>query len=95
MWQAIAPVTSDYDTIVYEGGVSRCVTVINTGPASVRLRAWHEFSPAFSKEYRPEVELEMRRGDIRTVSGRLVRTKLLPNTGSFAAIGWSVNGTEG
>ena len=90
MWHAVSPVSSEHDPIVYEGHSAGIVSVINAGPGVVQVRAWSE---DIFRHHEPDIALEMRPGNIRTISARLVRAHLMH--GDFCAIAWRVEGSDG
>ena len=91
MWDAVAPVTDEYDPIVYEGGSPGAVSVLNAGPGIVQMRAW--FNDISARE-EPEIEMTVRPGDSRLISGRLVRVRFIEGRPEFAAIAWRYLGHE-
>ena len=86
MWHAVTPVSSEYDPIMYEAPDPAQVVVLNAGPGTVLARAWPQVMSADSAA----VQLELRPGDQRVLSGSLVRIKLKTGTAEFAAVGWRV-----
>lgn len=86
MWHAVAPVSSEYDPIVYEGPEPAQVVVLNAGPGIVLAKAWPNITPHEDAA----VQIELRPGDSRVISGLLVRIRLKTGTINFAAIGWRV-----
>ena len=87
MWQAVSPVSSEHDPIVYEGRPNCVVAVMNAGPGFIQMRGWTE---NISRRDEPDFQLELRSGDTRIVSACLLRARLL--RGNFCAIAWSVMG---
>ena len=87
MWDGFFYATTNHDPIIYEGGVSVKVVVLNAGPATIKVIAWD--SPD-SWGGRPYVSTELRAGNIRSVSGTLIRVQLDPEAPppQFAAVGW-------
>ena len=85
MWHAVSPVASDYDPIVYEGKLIASVSVMNSGPGSMQVWAWTE---DISQRDDPEMTLELRPGNTRIASARLLRAHLI--SGDFCAIAWRV-----
>jgi hypothetical protein len=91
MWHAVTPVSSGYDPIVYEGAETARIVILNAGPGTVLARAWADMT---SDKVAP-IELELRPGAQRVLSGLLVRVKLKdPKDGGskFAAVSWRVCG---
>jgi hypothetical protein len=87
MWHAVAPVSSGYDPILYESPEHKDVLVLNAGPGTIVASAWLDTKA----ESYPSSQLELRPGDQRVLSGRLVRAKYKSSTvGDFAAIAWRI-----
>ncbi|MEK7996649.1 MAG: hypothetical protein AAB403_22835 [Planctomycetota bacterium] len=89
MWHAVAPVAADYDPILYESPVASNALVLNAGPGSIVVRAWVEID-SYGRE--PQIAVELRPGDQRTLGGRLIRARLLD--GKYAAIAWHLLSAE-
>lgn len=83
MWHAVAPVTPDYDPIVYEGGTTGVVLVLNTGPNEVQLKGW---TVDTLKE--PNLLLTLRAGDMRIIAATLIRLSLKDATRGNSAVAW-------
>jgi hypothetical protein len=94
MWDGFTAVLQSYAPVIYEGPEQAIVVTLNTGPAVVRLHSWDNPHPDAKSS--PLVDLELRPGDIRTVSGRLVRAELhaQPAQPPFAAVGWRFLGSS-
>lgn len=91
MWQGITYVDPSHDPILYEGSSPSNVVVTNAGPGSVLVRGWDETQPG--SKTKPHVEIQLRPGNHRIVSGRLVRAAVMSTAAPipcFAAIGWNV-----
>jgi hypothetical protein len=93
MWDCVTAVDENHGPILYEGTESCAVVIINAGPASVEIGAWDVTNPA--KGEVGSVKLQLRPGNMRIVSGALVRAALtdeIPTaSGRFAALGWRVD----
>ncbi len=85
MWHAVAPVTNDYDTILYESPEPSSVLVLNAGPGNIVARAWPEI-PDYQTE--PQIGIELRPGDQRVLAGSLIRA--YSDSDNFAAVAWRV-----
>jgi len=83
MWHGVAPVTGDYDPILYESPEGSNALVLNAGAGSIVVRAWLTVQ-SYTKQ--PELAVELRPGDQRTIGGHLIRAHLM--AGVFAAIAW-------
>lgn len=91
MWHAVTPVSFGYDPILYESPQPADVLALNAGPGIVQVRSW----PAPSVfDQPPQMQMELRPGDQRILSGCLVRAHLDPNTqvspANFAAVAWTI-----
>lgn len=102
MWDAVTPVTSNYDPIVVESPFPVRVTVTNAGPHPIKLRAWDTRQP--ERQSAPESEMELRAGETRAVYGCLVRLHAITGDSDspaatpgphFAAIGWRIDNDWG
>ena len=82
MWDAIAPVDNNYDPIIYEGPPVAVAVILNAGPGTIQILAWN----TKSSNQNADIVMEMRPGNIRSISGHLLRSHLLH--GSFSAIAW-------
>jgi hypothetical protein len=92
MWDGFSSVDQHYDPIIYEGDPVSVVKVLNAGPGSVELRAWSKPDPG---ETKPDLSVRMLPGNIRTISGCLVRVGLyapsdIPPSpvALYSAVGW-------
>jgi hypothetical protein len=88
MWDIVSPVTQDHDPIVYEGSRPQEALVINSGPGTFRIKAWHSLD---SIEDEPQISVEVRPGDQRIVFGSLIRVAIEESSKSnpnFSAAGW-------
>jgi len=86
MWHAVTPVSSMHDPILYESPERKDVLVLNAGPATITANAWSNLEG----DGPPNIQLELRPGDQRIVSGCLVRAKYKTSPSSLAAIAWRV-----
>ena len=84
MWHAVTPVSEDYDPILYEGDAPASLLVLNSGPGTIVARSWNEIGG----EDKPSIRMELRSGNQRILSGKLVRVHLL--SGEFAAVAWQI-----
>ena len=89
MWHAVTPVSSEYDPIVYEGPETAQVLVLNAGPGVVLAIAWPQITPEKS-EKSGLIQMELRPGAQRILSGSLVRVKLKDGAAHFAAVAWRI-----
>ena len=64
MWHAVSPVEPGYDPILYEGDECGVVSVLNSGPAEVQLRAWTKDASRYDA---PGTRVEFRQGQTRLV----------------------------
>lgn len=85
MWHALAPVTQAYGPILCERHEPSTVLILNAGPGVVRAKGWSQLQDISQP---PQINVEMRPGDQRIISGSLIRIYL--HTGDFAAVGWRV-----
>jgi hypothetical protein len=85
MWHAVTPVSSGHDPILCESPEEKEVLVLNAGPGIVFAKAWSSIGA--SRE-RPSFQLELRPGDQRVISGKLVR--VAASDTDFAAVAWRV-----
>jgi hypothetical protein len=94
MYDGFVHVDENHDPIVYEGTDRAKLSVMNGGPATIELRCWNDTKPTREN---PDSKVELRPGNIKTVSGSLLRLRIkngyLPqiskqtNEGTAAA-GW-------
>jgi hypothetical protein len=92
MWQAIAPVHSDYDPILYESHDNATLLILNAGPDPIYCRVWNS-AEAGAYQGDPSVQLQLRSGDQRVVSGSLIRVQIIKEKYYFAAVAWTVLGS--
>jgi hypothetical protein len=93
MWDGFAAVDQAYAKIISETPEHVAALVLNTGPANVRLRCWDDPCPG---QARASIDMELRPGDMRAASGRLIRVALSPTTQpEYAAVGWRFLGFAG
>ena len=88
MWHAVAPVTREYDTILYESDQPSAISVLNAGPGGVLIRAWIE---SFNSDGDPSISINLVAGNIRFVCARLIRARLAAGS-EFSAIAWAYLG---
>src|SRR5437763_14004678 len=65
-------VEPSYSPIIHEGIEPATVVITNAGPAGVEVRVWAELLPPGS-EQNPLARLQLRPGNTRSVSRRLIR----------------------
>lgn len=87
-------VEPSYNPIIHEGLEPVTVVVTNAGPAAVEVRVWAELQSPGSKQD-PFARLQLRAGNMRSVSGRFIRVAIDPHVPypagpPFAALGWKV-----
>jgi hypothetical protein len=85
MWDGFVPVDNHYDPIIYEGDVPANTVVLNAGPGTISLRFWNDPKPQTSQ---PNISMDLKPGDIRTVLGALIRVHMTDVSNSFSAVGW-------
>lgn len=85
MWHAITPVLQGYDPILYESPDPSKIVILNAGPGNVKVKSWLQVE---TYEFQPQIEIQLRPGDQRIISGSLVRANL--TLGNFAAIAWTI-----
>jgi hypothetical protein len=91
MWDAVSPVSSGYDPVVAESPEPVRATVMNAGPAVIRVRAWDERQP--SSDAVPATAMDLHPGATTVVYGRLIRlqfAKQQPAQATFAGVAWRV-----
>lgn len=74
MWQCIAYVEPDYGPVLYEGVRPAIVIITNAGPATIEVKAWDDMQP--DPKAKVPVKLQLRSGNQRMVSGKLVRASI-------------------
>ncbi|MDR6859833.1 hypothetical protein [Variovorax guangxiensis] len=74
MWDGVTYVEPSHDPIIHEGEDSATVVVTNAGPATVRVRIWKSTPPEQTEK--AQLELELRIGNTRSVSGHLIRAAI-------------------
>lgn len=89
MWHAVTPVSSGHDPILCESPEEKEILVLNAGPGIVFAKAW---STIEQLRERPSFQLELRPGDQRVISGKLIRVTASPP--DFAAVAWRVLSKE-
>jgi hypothetical protein len=86
MFHGVTYVDSSYSPIIHEGPTVN-VVVLNAGPATVLLNAWTEVPNASDKA--PNLSMELRPGNSRSIGGSLIRAKIKVSEQS-AALGWRI-----
>lgn len=95
MWDGVTYVEPNYAPIIHEGHEPATVVIVNAGPASIRVSVWSMTQP----EGRADIDMELRAGNTRSVSGKLIRAGLAFDRSQdpdsfpdppFAALGWRV-----
>lgn len=101
MWEGVTVVQPGYDPILSETPDTTTVILMNAGPGFITVRAWDDRHP---ESTRPDIEMEMRPGDTRIVSGQLVRAHIIidENSGchsapkqNFSCVGWRIRSSIG
>lgn len=94
MYHTIIPVTREHNPIVIEGQIETRVLIFNAGPSTVQAQVWQNWKSKRNDSYsdnsdEPTLNLELRVGNQKIVSGSFIRIKLkdISDSKSFAAIG--------
>lgn len=97
MYHTILPVTNTHDPIIVEGESEIQMIIFNAGPSTIEAQVWQNWKGKVDGKYsnsdEPNLQLELRAGNQKIVSGSFIRARIKDSESSyqssdqFAAIG--------
>ncbi len=96
MYHSVIPVTNDHDPIVVEGSIPTQILIFNAGPSTIEVKVWNKWEGKIKGSYsenseQPNLNLELRPGNQKVVSGSLIRLTSkdneFNNKFTFSAVG--------